>query len=105
MITELSEQIQSAANLKRHLSGLQSVLTRTIQKKTFNNLIDWPDDNRAKLPSLPKRAGVVTPTTPPLDAPLIGQEVFKGLCQNFPFSYYEIAYAHVRVILCMKRYD
>ena len=33
MITEstLSEQIQSVANVKRHLSGLQSVLTLTIQ--------------------------------------------------------------------------
>ena len=37
---------------------------------SFNNLFSWPDENRAKFLSLPRRAGVATPTTPPLDAPL-----------------------------------
>ena len=29
---------------------------------SFNNLIGWPDKNRAKLLSLPRRAGVLAPT-------------------------------------------
>ena len=89
MITEstLSEQIQSTANVERHLSRLCTDIDYS--NKTFNNLIDWPDEKRAKLPSLPKRAGVVTPTTPPLDAPL--QDYLK---MDFHDSMY------IRILLC-----
>ena len=48
-----SEQIQSAANVKDIC--LVEVCTEVdYSNKTFNDLIDWPDENRAKLPSLPK---------------------------------------------------